>query len=201
MAIATKGGQQGNDMSIENTVLTMLRDRRHAVISNSAPKTSDISSDTQTSQTGSDVDIGTPLLESATCCHPVRDDEVMGIRSVNMHGRTSVIVHRLHCEHLLRELRMRPVSSRVVGLRWAERLPTALKSTGSSSKAPRSGGSAGGMTVRVVVVARDCVGLLSYITGVLSRMGHSIERSSTVTDKVTCEATLAFEVLVNDVVQ
>lgn len=192
--IAIAKSSSDDEMSIQNTVLSMLRDRRHAVIDNAAPKLADTPPKKEEElETPDQVNDGRPLLESATCCHPVRGDEVMGIRSVNMHGRTSVVVHRQRCEHLLRELHMRPVSSRVVGLRWKDRMPIAYEDNGISSS--------GGLTGRVVVVARDCDGLLTYVTGVLTGMGCSIRRAFTATDPVELEATLAFEVLVSDAVQ
>lgn len=51
---------------------------------------------------------------------------------------------------------------------------------------------------RLVVVARDCTGLLAYVTGIMAGMATSIQRCTTVTDRDGMTATLAFEVLVRD---
>lgn len=51
---------------------------------------------------------------------------------------------------------------------------------------------------RLVVVARDCTGLLAYVTGIMAGMATSIQRCATVTDRDGMTATLAFEVLVRD---
>lgn len=199
MYIAIAKGSLGDASVLETTVLTMLRDRRQAVDSFHT-KLSIVGTELQDTSVSIDTDEGNDCqLELATCCHPVRGDEVMGIRTMDVHGNYSLVIHRLHCEHLLCELRQRPISRRVVGVRWTKAIMDNefLLFTDASTRVEENE-TRPGTTARVVVVARDCDGLLSYVAGVLSGMGRSIRRAYTATDPVAEEATLAFEVLVQN---
>lgn len=193
MAIA-KGGDN-DEWRLQDTVLSMLRDKRRAVIANSAPKVLPPEPVTVNAsgekEWGKEAHGGAPVFVAATCCHPVRGDEVMGIRSLDMHGQTSVMVHRLRCEHLLSEQHRRPMSSRVVGLQWADRAIRIAR--GETKGSP--------MTARFVVHALDCIGLLALVAGLPSAMGRSIIRAYTATDAEAGEAIMAFEVLVHDLKQ
>ncbi len=195
IAIA-KGVPEDNSLNLQDTVLSLLRDRRHAVLENSAPEPA-LSKEAVSEPADS------THLETAPCCHPVRGDEVMGIRATHDSAK-AIVVHRLHCDHLLSKLRERPVSSDIVGLRWTQDSGnmtagprassvdalTAMELRGRLRSADRERSL---MTARVVVIAHDCDGLLSYISGVLSALGRSIRRAYTATDAVAMEATLAFE--------
>jgi len=156
------------------------------------------------------------VVELACCCHPVRGDQVMGVRT----AFGSVLVHRLHCDRMTKVLREAP--SRTVGVRWspsgqagaavsvsspavsapavdaAGGLPAANGTTGPSVVA---GGYAGGRAcqpARLVLTARDCDGLLSFVAGLVANCGKSIRRASTVSNPEAGTATLAFEILVED---
>jgi len=156
------------------------------------------------------------VVELACCCHPVRGDQVMGVRT----AFGSVLVHRLHCDRMTKVLREAP--SRTVGVRWslsgqsgaavsvsspavsaptvdaAGGPPTANGTTGPSVVA---GGYVGGRTcqpARLVLTARDCDGLLSFVAGLVASCGKSIRRASTVSNPEAGTATLAFEILVED---
>jgi TGS domain/ACT domain len=148
-------------------------------------------------------------VELATCCHPICGDEVMGVRmDCDANG---VMVHRLHCDRMLSALRERPVNPSVVGVRWVghgasswEDAP-AGRTTVPAARWPHEAEPAGGNAKcrpcqpgRIAITARDCDGLLSYVTGIVAGLGKSIRRSCTDTDPVTLIATLAFEVLVED---
>jgi ACT domain len=116
---------------------------------------------------------------------------------------------------MLETLRERPVNSQVVDVRWADESPLwedVVGGSSTSSAYPRqlleNGVSKRVDDVhkkrrpcqpgRIVITARDCDGLLSYVTGIVAGLGKSIRRSCTETDPSSLEATLAFEVLVED---
>lgn len=192
MAIA-QGAPEDALLCLEDTVLSLLRTRRHAVLDNAAtsPETVD------------GLAAPPPQLETGTCCHPLRGDEVMGIRTTQ-EGHNAIVVHRLHCPHLLEKLRERPLSANLVGLRWvgdAERVDADAWANGHGLDKGLSLKERTLLTARVVVLATDCDGLLAYVAGVVSACGRSIRRAYTATDPVEMEATLGFEVLVQDVAQ
>lgn len=145
-------------------------------------------------------------VELATCCHPLHGDQIMGLR---MHGdHSGVVVHRLQCSHMLRELRENPASPRVVGVQWTDHVASwddhAAGRKGHlplTSKDEHMAASHAGRPCqpgRIAITARDCDGLLSYVTGIVAGMGKSIRRASTETDPDTLIATLAFEVMVEN---
>jgi hypothetical protein len=152
----------------------------------------------------------TSYVELATCCHPICGDEVMGIRLDS--DLSGVLVHRLQCDYMLAALHERPVNPKVVGVRWVGQGPTweDASSTPSPSAMPRHllehGPAEAAQEAkrrpcqpgRIAITARDCDGLLSYVTGIVAGLGKSIRRSCTDTDPGTLIATLAFEVLVED---
>lgn len=152
-------------------------------------------------------------VELAPCCSPLCGDEVMGIRMGSETG--GVVVHRLECNHMLSILREKPVNPKVVGVRWGSGGLQWDESTrpGSVTATPRMflengpGSTKWNSTVqngrpcqpgRIAITARDCDGLLSYVTGIVAGLGKSIRRSCTDTDPSTLIATLAFEVLVEN---
>lgn len=156
------------------------------------------------------------VVELASCCHPVRGDQVMGVRT----AFGSVLVHRLHCDRMTKVLREAP--SRTVGVRWSPSgHPGAAESVGSPAVSPAvapgassasgspaqtvvASGYVGGRAcqpARLVLTARDSDGLLSYVSGLVANCGKSIRRASTVSNPEAGTATLAFEILVEDTVE
>lgn len=211
-----KGETAGTKYKLERTVLGLLRDRRHTEISG-VVRTSDGKADTDelrdspTRRGAASENVrmsGNLEMILSPCCHPIRGDEVVG---VHLQGGSSeaVLVHRRGCRHL-------QTGRPHVGLRWAVQrrelddgvedgsdvpqrrsLPMHVnrRRIGSTSSEDEVGAT---HLVRMIVIARDCTGLLAYISGVLASVGTSIRRSSTVTDAESMLATLAFEVLVRD---
>ena len=51
------------------------------------------------------------------CCQPIRGDEVLGLRLPTEQGEI-LLVHRVRCEHMLKELQKRPASRNIVNMRW-----------------------------------------------------------------------------------
>lgn len=220
IAIA-KGSEEQSEFPLERTVLGLLRDRRHTVLSAAASVSHQQQSPAQKARAkrvweGKANEARGSVSEQevvlAPCCHPVRGDEILGIR-VHSAGLDSLIVHRARCVHVMEKLKKQPSSPNFVHLRWprvfakqkrstAARDPEDLSSpkiTGERSRSGMSSDSAHlSQPARVVLIARDCDGLLSYVSGVLASMGTSIRRAVTLTDPDTLVATLAFEVLVQD---
>lgn len=215
-----KGSEEHDEFPLERTVLGLLRDRRHTVLSEAV--TTNPQSPMQKARAkrvweGKGAKwrgvISKREAILAPCCHPVRGDEVLGIR-VGCGDHQTLTVHRVRCEHTLQELRKRPASTNVVNLRWAQEFGKGIDNVRTSTDSDESSASkhqtekssatsstdAGKppLPARVVLIARDCDGLLSYVSGILASMGTSIRRSVTVTDPDTLLATLAFEVLVKD---
>ncbi len=132
----------------------------------------------------------------------------MGVR---VEDGASVLVHRLHCRHMLSLLKERPMNPRIVGVRWVGQGPSWEEKSVGKFAPPRmllESGRVGSGTrpeegrpcqpARIAITARDCDGLLSYVTGIVAGLGKSIRRSCTETEPNTLVATLAFEVLVED---
>lgn len=216
----TKGSEEHGEFPLERSVLGLLRDRRHTVLSQAVSnnqqspiqqaKAKRVWEGKGASWRGV---IAKKKVILAPCCHPIRGDEVLGIR-VGCDDHQTLTVHRLQCEHTLQELRKRPASTKVVNLTWARNFSTDAGNSRTliegdesvtskfqiekSSMANSFDGNKSSLPARVVLVARDCDGLLSYVSGVLASMGTSIRRAVTVTDPDTLVATLAFEVLVKD---
>lgn len=156
-------------------------------------------------------------MELASCCHPVRGDQVMGVRT----AFGSVLVHRLHCDRMTQVLRDAP--SRAVGVRWSPSgqpgsavsasppavspqisAPGAASPNGAPNQTVVASGYVGGRAcqpARLVLTARDSDGLLSYVSGLVANCGKSIRRASTVSNLEAGTATLAFEILVEDTVE
>lgn len=223
IAIA-KGNDERNEFPLERTVLGLLRDRRHTVLSEAASVSHQQQSPAQKARAkriweGKATKARGVITEQevvlSPCCHPIRGDEILGIR-VNCGESDALLVHRVRCEHMVIELKKRPASTNVVNLKWAHELRKLDESnrearepdelSASITQNDRSGpavcpsdGSNPCQPARVLLVARDCDGLLSYVSGVLASMGTSIRRTVTVTDPDTLVATLAFEVLVRDI--
>lgn len=214
-------------MRLERTVLRLLRDERHRTISEAVERRSrhgDFEDGEATgngevrkgavSQSGMegrgrrDVEV---IL--APCCHPIRGDIVQGVK-VGCGSHEAVVVHRKGCQKMNGSC-----GGELVSVRWAvQRREVEDDEIGREADAEevrRSGrvhpsrrrrmddpsaGGEGGLIhpVQILVMARDCTGLLAYVTGVIASMGSSIQRCSTVTDKDGMMASLAFEVLVRD---
>jgi hypothetical protein len=128
---------------------------------------------------------------------------------------SGVVVHRDNCSHIAEALLDRRVKSRVVHVRWANESSPWDDATYAehvplthllledwpipvSSTFARSSGKPQCQPAHIEITARDCDGLLSYVTGILAGLGKSIRRSCTETDPNTLIATLAFEVMVED---
>lgn len=208
VTIATGRSGEGNN-SLERTVLRLLRDRRHAYISQAVDGTAGDGKSVGVGQgNGSGRHVEGVL---APCCHPIRGDEVVGIRMCGGVDE-AVVIHRKGCEQV-RSAEKGCYKGRAerVGVRWAVRSREAhsdgvhdVDEVGDDGWHDSWGGeegaedNAGKQPSRVVVVASDCTGLLAYVTGVIASMGTSIRRCSTVTNTADLMATLAFEVLVTD---
>lgn len=214
-----KGSEDQTEFPLERTVLSLLRDRRHTVLSQAAsgnlqsPKQMAMAKRVwggKAAKRQGSIDDEEVLL--SPCCHPIRGDEILGIR-FTYDNRTVLSIHRVRCDHMKEELKKRPATGKVVNVRWAQKLhkgdeqtavdnidgyPAGKMQTGKTSPPGLVDSSKSPLPVRLVLIARDCDGLLSYTSGVLASMGTSIRRSVTVTDPDTLVATLAFEVLVND---
>ena len=221
IAIA-KGSEEQFEFPLERTVLGLLRDRRHTVLSEAASVSHQQQSPAQKAR-AKRVWEGKPNkargstsereIVLAPCCHPIRGDDILGTH-VKCGESDAIIVHRARCAHVTDELKKQPANPNLVNLRWAQqfkkqkecsRVALELEDR-STSKTTSERNSAGGslesikpsQPARVLVIARDCDGLLSYVSGVLASMGTSIRRAVTLTDPDTLVATLAFEVLVQD---
>lgn len=209
--------------TLERTVLGLLRDRRHTSISEAVSRgvrrrQSHNNSDIENKNSGEQDSFGTfkhslgirREVEAilAPCCQPVRGDEVSGVR-MQSEENEALVIHRVGCRHLPKE------GGRVatVGVKWAvhQREVDDIQQAGDVIqvhrlyRSRRRGNNEGEpedgkiqQPTRVVVTARDCTGLLAYVTGVIASMGTSIQRCSTVTDRNDMTAMLAFEVLVCD---
>lgn len=212
---------------LERTVLRLLRDRRHRTISaaverrarhGSIERDSDAveRNESEGSSSQSSIDsCGKREIEAilAPCCHPIRGDAVQGMK-VGCGSHEAVVVHRLGCGQLNGSC-----GGELVTVRWAVRRweveGDEVGNEAGADEVRRSGrlhpsqrrrtddatsSEEGGLIhpVRILVMARDCTGLLAYVTGVIASMGSSIQRCSTVTDKDGLMASLAFEVLVRD---
>ncbi|KAI0557050.1 HD/PDEase domain containing protein [Gracilaria domingensis] len=212
-----KGSRAPKQFALERTVLSVLRDRRHSTFSRWG---AGIGGKAGRSDTCGDDGAGDgrgeePVVEFilSPCCHPIRGDEVKGVR-LNSGSNKAVLVHRVQCNHMVRACEQGS-SNDVVDLKWAVKpreygdgvfdavdLDDARYERRGAHAIGDSGAPevsrAAAQPVRMVAVARDCNGLLSYVSGVLSSMGTSIRRSATVTDADTLMATLAFELLVRD---
>eukprot|EP00178_Gracilaria_changii_P006187 TRINITY_DN205_c0_g1_i1.p1 TRINITY_DN205_c0_g1~~TRINITY_DN205_c0_g1_i1.p1 ORF type:complete len:1026 (+),score=165.58 TRINITY_DN205_c0_g1_i1:1660-4737(+) len=215
IAIA-KGSRGRKQFPLERTVLSVLRDRRHSTFSRGGLDISREDAKSGASGEGCAKDGRTeePVVEFilSPCCHPIRGDEVKGIR-LNSGSNKAVLVHRVHCNHMVHACK-KGSSRDVVDLKWAvkpreygdgvfdaEHLDGAEHERNTSHALSASQTQVvrrASQPVRMVAVARDCNGLLSYVSGVLSSMGTSIRRSATITDPDTLMATLAFELLVRD---
>ncbi|KAA8494523.1 GTP pyrophosphokinase [Porphyridium purpureum] len=152
----------------------------------------------------------------APCCLPIPGDAINAFLTKER-GKEKIELHRAACALFLDALRERP--DRCVGVRWNEARPSAESATlsdddsdqtdnsDSNSGADESSSDALGLglpsnlfRVRIIIKARDCDGLLSYLAGVITSMGKSIMRSASSTDARRI-ATLSFEVLIEDTVQ
>lgn len=217
IAIA-KGHEEHKEFTLERTVLGLLRDRRHTVLSEAASpnpqspmqkaRAKRIWGGNTSKWTEKKAGDGVVL---APCCHPIRGDDVVGIR-IECGDHEAVMVHRVQCKCVLKELKKTPASSEIVNLRWSQNFGRfveggprdmenqaygkANSAKGTAGNSPDGGRPA--LPARVLLIARDCDGLLSYVSGVLASMGTSIRRAVTITDPDTLVATLAFEVLVRD---
>ncbi|PXF42250.1 putative GTP diphosphokinase RSH1, chloroplastic [Gracilariopsis chorda] len=200
IAIA-KGSEGSQGCLLERTVLSVLRDRRHCTFTRSALSLTEERNNLQDSENGARECDRTeePLVEFvlSPCCHPIRGDEVKGVR-LNSACNEAVVVHRVGCRHVADG--SGDGSRRdVVKLRWAVKLremddDAVLSALGAERQHTQTVS----QPVRMIAVARDCNGLLSYVSGVLSSMGTSIRRSATFTNPHSLVATLAFELLVRD---
>lgn len=216
MAIATSSCEK-RKFPLEKTVLIILRDKRHAAFSEtSSSYCISPASGTSVSTELHDKNDAQRKEEVALspCCHPIRGDEIVGFRCSNGRNK-ALLVHRKGCRHVINKARELPRDD-MVQLRWSVKprelddsiLENALQLDASTQMGnvkkgggPRDYSKEDGRAaqpVRVLTVARDCNGLLSYVSGVLASMGTSIRRAVTLTDARTMMATLAFEVLVRD---
>lgn len=197
-------GHNGNGRrQLERTALRLLREGRHSTIAAAGGAV------TETEGRPGAVcrDVEAVL---APCCHPIRGDEVVGVRMCGG-GAEAVVVHRRECA-VAGEGGRGGCGTGTVRVQWAEHKPEVdeveatvgrwLRMHPSRQAADDDGSGDGGgsarQPARVVVVAKDCTGLLAYITGVIASLGTPIRRCSTVTDGAKLVATLAFEVLVTD---
>ncbi|CAN8068910.1 unnamed protein product [Agarophyton chilense] len=226
--IAKQSREQAQQFPLERTVLSVLRDRRHSTLSRWVPRVGrkqgvEQGEEGEGELVGEEGHSDESEVEYilSPCCHPIRGDEVKGVRLSGACNK-AVLVHRVRCNHMVRALQRDgggDGDGEVVGLRWAVK-PREGGGGGGGGNINASGGEVGGhvvvgnddavrdsqaqdvsrawQPVRMVAVARDCNGLLSYVSGVLSSMGTSIRRSATITDAQTLMATLAFELMVRD---
>ncbi|MCD6386080.1 bifunctional (p)ppGpp synthetase/guanosine-3',5'-bis(diphosphate) 3'-pyrophosphohydrolase [Candidatus Sumerlaeota bacterium] len=121
---------------------------------------------------GDDANISVRL---ARCCLPIQGEEIVGFITLNR----GIAIHRKDCRSLKRILtEVKPDSSRLIPARWAD---------GSRSQ----------QRVSLKVVARDRVGLLKDITGVISASNINILASSTKTYPGKKRAVFYFLLLVD----
>lgn len=233
-----RGHQASGHLSLEETVLTILRGKRQSVFGPSLasvasseksqlPSTGGVASEKalegSLSGGSSSEHSGNALngeevsvVELGSCCHPIRGDDVVGVRLA--HNQRAVVVHRVQCDHLLpSRLDMQP-NMQIVAVRWVDddtppwndiaRVDSDRSAVRSDDDCEQSLNMADSKLVNdkrncqpglIAVSARDCDGLLSYVTGIVAGLHKSIRRSFTETDPRTSVATLAFEVLVEDV--
>lgn len=223
IAIA-RGCEESDHFSLPRTVLGLLREHRHAVITETAntEKSSIDELEMKSAFVDSPVrrrgflDEDTEVL-LAPCCHPIRGDDIVGF-CLNGGKNKAILVHRMGCDHLSDDVQEEDDSKKAIKLKWAvqsrgsyedlsdnnisisdddinriqELRGLTMPISDSTNEAPTT------QPARVIAVARDCTGLLAYISGVLASTGTSIRRSATITDSDTMLATLAFEVLVRD---
>lgn len=212
MAIA-KQWELNAKFPLQLTVLSILRDRRH-----SAQALSGMFSTPQHVSSGvlPESPTSAPSYEAilAPCCHPVRGDRIAGVRLQRDHKMT-VLVHRVGCYHMSQVVNDSSEMREAVNLKWAVKpreLEDVLLDEENTTERIKFSEQRIRMLpnpnakvypdaywpTRVVTVARDCTGLLSYVSGVLASMGTAIRRSTTITCQKTMVARLAFEVLVRD---
>lgn len=219
--------EEETPMRLERTVLRLLRDRRHRTISEAVERRSRHGGiENEGAVDNGVVREGnvSPLANErcvrrdvevilAPCCHPIRGDIVEGVK-VGCGSHEAVVVHRKGCQKMNGNC-----GGDLVSVRWAvqrreveddeigrEAGAEEVRRSGRVHPSRRRrmddalGGEEGGLIhpVQILVMARDCTGLLAYVTGVIASMGSSIQRCSTVTDKDGMMASLAFEVLVRD---
>lgn len=221
------GDDEEEPLRLERTVLRLLRDRRHRTISEAVERRSRHGGIENGKSVGNELmregavspsangKFGKRDVEAilAPCCHPIRGDIVQGVK-VGCGSHEAVVVHRKGCQKINGSC-----GGDLVSVRWAvqrrEVEDDEIGREAGAEEVRRSGrvhpsrrrrmddasaGEEGGLIhpVQILVMARDCTGLLAYVTGVIASMGSSIQRCSTVTDKDGLMASLAFEVLVRD---
>lgn len=214
MAIA-KDSEENRQYPLERAVLSILRDRRHNALG--APRLTgpllESPQDVQpaTIQRTAKEDIGLVL---APCCHPIRGDDIKGVR-LQDGDESVVLIHRTRCQHLREYEECSEKSRDLVDMRWAVRpremedvlLDTDVASDLINSEVRQRAQMASNdskdnrianQPARFLTLARDCTGLLSYVSGVVASLGTSIRRCVTLTNPETMIATFAFEVLVRD---
>lgn len=215
IAIA-RGGNVRGLASLEEITLDMLRDRRKSVFQNAAPHGHDFyfyyangNDESLEHGTHEDARKSKPSIELGACCHPLRDDQIVGIRYKEEH---KIVVHRLKCEELGNALCEEQAETdnnmSMVDVRWSVRKHKWSTESPAFSLANLDNHHNGVdhheiegfgepcQPACILVTAEDCDGLLSHLSGIIARCGKSIRRSSTVTDAWTSVATFAFEVLV-----
>lgn len=209
-----------NGMPLERIALLFLRDLKHKSVSEAMSRRVAYGLIDREEDSKRETRLSKRLLKVgrhveaalAPCCHPIRGDEVSGVR---IRGKTNevILIHRRGCRHL----DAGGEQNKTIGVKWAvlrevdddvqhaigaaeatrlRRMHPSRRKAGNINEGSEDGGTQ--QPARVVVVARDCTGLLAYVTGVLASMGTSIQRCSTLTDRDGMTATLAFEVLVRD---
>jgi len=216
-------GERSDSELLERTVLAFLHDRSSSVSpllpsqhlpfhanGNGRPADSEAQKKlSSTAATGAENGtVGAPAdgtriayMELASCCLPIRGDKILGEKSER---KNMITVHRCHCPTVLRSLRESP--ERCLGLEWssmpddssANRPATKGNGKPSVSASPSSSGSTQLYRSRIMITAKDCDGLLSYVSGMITSIGKSIMRSASATD-VRRMATLSFEILIEDV--
>ena len=213
IAIASKS-DTGGCPTLEQITLDMLRDRRKSVFENAAPHAYHYKFQAPAVHPligdgdNEEEDIhDKPSIELGMCCHPLRGDQVVGVKDET---RNRVIVHRIKCKCLADALRDDKGHSSMTDVRWSERKPkwsdpadvsvVEIEEKQNESKFVVSDGFGEPCQPGCIIVkAEDCDGLLSHLSGIISRCGKSIRRSATVTDPWTSIATFAFELLIEDV--
>lgn len=125
-----------------------------------------------------------PNILVASCCLPVVGDSVVGVVT----ERNTLVVHRKNCSLV--------DSSRLFHLDW-KNLSSYPPLTTSETNSLLSNRCL--LPTWLVIKAKDTVGVLSMIAGVISERGYSITRSASSCEAKTGAATLFFEILVSHV--
>eukprot|EP00871_Galdieria_phlegrea_P000277 jgi/Galph1/124/GphlegSOOS_G4842.1 len=126
-------------------------------------------------------------LVLARCCLPVAGDDVTGI----LYNRDTILVHCKDCRMMVEANQY----SYFVNLSWKEEAQLGCQK-GHQVAVPKSTFL---FPARLTIKAKDTVGLLSGIAGIISEQGYSITRSTSSCESGMGLAVLSFEILVSHV--